>query len=38
MILIPQRLFGNKTVKTLLGDGNICILEKKLSELLYEKE
>jgi len=34
MILIPQRLFGNKTVKTLLGDGNICILEKKLYRIV----
>jgi len=38
MILIPQRLFNNKEVKTLLRDGNVCILEKKLSKSLYERE
>lgn len=38
MILIPQRLFGNPEVKTLLRDGNVCILEKKLSTSLYERE
>lgn len=38
MILIPQRLFGNKEVKTLLRDGNTCILEKQLSESLYQRE
>ncbi len=38
MILIPQRLFGNKEVKILLRDGNTCVLEKKLSESLYQRE
>ncbi len=34
MILIPQRLFNNKQVNTLLRDGNVCILSKTLS-LVY---
>lgn len=38
MILIPQRLFNNKEVKTLLRDGNVCILEKKLSKSLHQRE
>ena len=38
MILIPQRLFGEKEVKTILRDGNVCILEKKLSKSLYQRE
>ena len=38
MILIPQRLFDEKNVKTILRDGNVCILEKKLSESLTNRE
>ncbi len=38
MILVPQRLFGNKEVNTLLRDGNVCILEKKLSSSLIQRE
>lgn len=38
MILIPQRLFGNKEVKIILRDGNVCILEKKLSNSLHNRE
>lgn len=38
MILIPQRLFGNKEVNAILRDGNTCILEKKLSQSLYQRE
>ena len=38
MILIPQRLFGNPEVTTLLRDGNVCILEKKMSQSLYQRE
>ena len=38
MILIPQRLFGNKEVKTILRDGNVCILEKELSKSLQNRE
>ena len=38
MILIPQRLFENKEVKVLLRDGNVCILEKKMSQSLLQRE
>jgi len=38
MILIPQRLFGNKEVKTIFRDGNVCLLEKQLSESLLNRE
>lgn len=38
MILIPQRLFNEKEVKTILRDGNVCILEKKLSQSLTNRE
>lgn len=38
MILIPQRLFGNKEVKIIFRDGNVCILEKQLSESLLNRE
>lgn len=38
MILIPQRLFGEKQVKTILRDGNVCILEKQLSKPLINRE
>ena len=38
MNLIPQRLFENKEVKTLLRDGNVCILLKELSESIIQKE
>ena len=38
MILIPQRLFGNKEVKTIFRDGNVCILEKQLSKSLFNRE
>ena len=38
MILIPQRLFGDKRVKTILRDGNVCILSKELSTPLVNRE
>jgi hypothetical protein len=38
MILIPQRLFGNKQVTTLLRDGNNCILKKQLHEPVVNRE
>jgi len=38
MILIPQRLFGNKAVNIIFRDGNVCILEKQLSESLLNRE
>lgn len=38
MILIPQQLFGEKEVKTILRDGNVCILEKQLSQPLINRE
>jgi AraC-like DNA-binding protein len=38
MILIPQRLFVDNEVKTIFRNGNTCILEKKLSQSLYERE
>ncbi len=38
MILIPQRLFGEEGVKTILRDGNVCILEKQLTQSLINRE
>ncbi len=38
MILIPQRLFEAKQVKTILRDGNTCILKKKLTEPIVNRE
>lgn len=38
MILIPQRLFSDKSVCILLRDGNTCILQKELSESLTGRE
>ena len=32
MILIPQRLFNNPQVTTILRDGNVCILAKELPQ------
>ena len=38
MKLIPQRLFDNKQVKTILRDGNVCILTKELSAPVLNQE
>ncbi len=38
MILIPQRLFSDKRVSTILRDGNVCILSKELDEPLVDRE
>jgi AraC-like DNA-binding protein len=38
MILIPQRLFGQSGVKSLLRDGNVCILEKQLNSPVIKRE
>ncbi|WP_020570925.1 AraC family transcriptional regulator [Neolewinella persica] len=38
MILIPQRLFNDKNVRTLMQDGNTCILHKELPEALIGRE
>ncbi len=38
MILIPQRLFDDAHVHTILRDGNVCILEKQLPTPLLERE
>ena len=38
MILIPQRLFGATQVKTILRDGNVCILKKTLTEPILNRE
>ncbi len=38
MILIPQRLFENKQVTTILRDGNVCILKKELTEPVVNRE
>ena len=38
MILVPQRLFGNKEVTTILRDGNVCILKKELSQSFINRE
>lgn len=38
MILIPQRLFDFPQVNTILRDGNTCILEKRLTESLFDRE
>ncbi|MFK7979060.1 MAG: AraC family ligand binding domain-containing protein [Saprospiraceae bacterium] len=38
MLLIPQRLFDNPQVTTILRDGNICILAKELTKPVLQKE
>lgn len=38
MILLSQRLFGHPNVTVLLQDGNVCVLEKRLSTAVYKKE
>ena len=38
MILIPQRLFGDKQVTSILRDGNICILSKELTQPIVNRE
>lgn len=38
MILIPQRLFDNPQVSTILRDGNVCILQKKLTVPIVNRE
>lgn len=38
MILIPQRLFHNSQVTTLLRDGNVCILQKELTVPVIKRE
>ena len=38
MILIPQRLFDNPKVSTILRDGNVCILRKELTEPVVNRQ
>jgi len=38
MILIPQRLFEDQQVTTILRDGNVCILKKALTEPIVNRE
>ncbi|PHN02826.1 helix-turn-helix transcriptional regulator [Flavilitoribacter nigricans] len=38
MIIIPQRLFSDPQVQVILRDGNVCILQKKLTEPIRERE
>ena len=38
MVLIPQRLFDNPQVKTILRDGNVCILTKDLTAPILKRE
>ena len=38
MILIPQRLFDNPQVTTILRDGNVCILAKELTKPILKRE
>lgn len=38
MILIPQRLFGEPNVQTILKDGNVCILAKELNAPIVNRE
>ncbi len=38
MILIPQRLFDNPQVTTIMRDGNVCILKKELHTPVIKKE
>lgn len=38
MILIPQKLFGSAGVKTILRDGNVCILRKELQQAIHHRE
>ncbi|MEL6863754.1 MAG: AraC family transcriptional regulator [Bacteroidota bacterium] len=38
MILIPQRLFGDSQVTTILRDGNVCILRKELTQPIIQRQ
>ena len=38
MILIPQRLFGDRHVKTIMRDGNVCILSKEMTTPVVNRE
>lgn len=38
MVVIPQRLFEDPRVKTILRDGNVCILQKELDTPLVDRE
>ena len=38
MILIPQRLFDDPRVTTILRDGNVCILKKEITHSLQNRE
>lgn len=38
MVLIPQRLFDDPQVTTILRNGNVCILQKALKAPLFERE
>lgn len=38
MILLPQRLFNTSPVKTILRDGNSCVLRKTLQEKIIQRE
>ena len=38
MIIIPQRLFGEKNVHTILRNGNVCILSKELNQAIINRE
>ena len=38
MILIPQRLFEDRQVTTILRDGNVCILKKELQKPVVNRE
>lgn len=38
MILIPQKLFSSAQVQTILREGNVCILQKELTEPLLSRE
>ena len=38
MILIPQKLFADKQVTTILRDGNACIMSKELTEEVTAKK
>lgn len=38
MILLPQRLFGNPGVQTILKDQNVCILQKEIDTPILKRE
>ncbi|MEM8908925.1 MAG: helix-turn-helix transcriptional regulator, partial [Bacteroidota bacterium] len=38
MIVIPQRLFDDPRVSTILRDGNVCILQKELTQPIINRE